>query len=464
MEAGGDKLHIVVFPWLAFGHMLPFLELSKSLAKRGHLISFVSTPKNIQRFPNLPPQISPLINFIPLSLPKVEGMPGDVEATTDLPPANLQYLKKALDGLEQPFRSFLREASPKPDWIIQDLLQHWIPPIAAELHVPSMYFGTVPAAALTFFGHPSQLSSRGKGLEGWLASPPWVPFPSKVAYRLHELIVMAKDAAGPLHSGMTDARRMEAAIVGCCAVAIRTCRELESEWLPILEEIYGKPVIPVGLLLPTADESTDGNSIIDWLGTRSQESVVYIALGSEVSIGVELIHELALGLELAGLPFLWALRRPYGLSSDTEILPGGFEERTRGYGKVVMGWVPQMRVLADGSVGGFVTHCGWSSVVESLHFGHPLVLLPIFGDQGLNARLLEEKGIGVEVERKGDASFTRNEVAKAVNLVMVEGDGSGSSYRKKAKEMKKIFGDKECQEKYVDEFIQFLLSNGTAKG
>jgi UDP:flavonoid glycosyltransferase YjiC (YdhE family) len=39
-------IEVVVFPWLAFGHMLPFLELSKRLAARGHAIAFVSTPQS----------------------------------------------------------------------------------------------------------------------------------------------------------------------------------------------------------------------------------------------------------------------------------------------------------------------------------------------------------------------------------------------------------------------------------
>ena len=37
-------LHVVMFPWLAFGHMVPFMELAQQLARRGHLVTFVSTP------------------------------------------------------------------------------------------------------------------------------------------------------------------------------------------------------------------------------------------------------------------------------------------------------------------------------------------------------------------------------------------------------------------------------------
>nr|UAJ75040.1 glucosyltransferase [Crocus sativus] len=462
MEAGGDslRLHIVVFPWLAFGHMLPSLELSKSLARRGHRISFISTPRNIHRLPKVPSDVSHSLHLVPLILPHVDGKPEDAEATSDLPTGDQDYLMKALDGLEQPFSTFLRDSSPKPDWIVQDFFQHWIPKIATDSGIPSLCFVSLTAAALTFIGKPADMATRG--IETFTSSPPWVPFPSKVAYRLHEIVELSAGPDRPSAAAASLVERMEVVIGDSPAVAIRSCAELEGEWLPVLEQLYGKPVLPVGLLPPppnsysSADQESD---VLQWLAGRGLPgSVVYAALGSEVTMSAELTKELALGLELAGLPFLWALGRPFGSSPHREILPEGFEERTRGFGKVARGWVPQLEVLAHSAVGGFLTHCGLGSIIEGLHFGRPLILMPVRGDQGLNARLLEEKGIGVEVERKEDGSFTRNEVAKAVELVMVEEDGG--SYREKAREAKG-FANKECQDKYVDKLVEYLLTHRT---
>jgi hypothetical protein len=58
---------------------------------------------------------------------------------------------------------------------------------------------------------------------------------------------------------------------------------------------------------------------------------------------LENIHELVLGLELAGVRFLWALCKPAGTSNDDELLPSRFKERTQARGAVCTGWVPQMK-------------------------------------------------------------------------------------------------------------------------
>jgi UDP:flavonoid glycosyltransferase YjiC (YdhE family) len=233
--------------------------------------------------------------------------------------------------------------------------------------------------------------------------------------------------------------------------------EVEGEWLKLLGELYNKPVIPVGLLPPSAQESGDNNkdstwdTIAEWLDKQEKGSVVYIAFGSETQPSQRDFTELALGLEQSGLPFFWALRNRIEL-------PEGFEEQTKGRGIVWNGWVPQLRLLAHQSVGGFLTHCGWSSVTEAFQFGRALILLPFALDQGLIARFLEERKAGVEVPRnEEDGSFTSESVAQTLRLVMK--DEEGKIYRDKAKEMTAIFGDKDLQSKYIDRFVEFLGSH-----
>ncbi|KAM0943677.1 putative soyasaponin III rhamnosyltransferase [Dioscorea sansibarensis] len=461
-------LHIAVFPWLAFGHMMPLLELSKSLAKRGHQISYISTPRNISRLPKLPPDLSSLIHFVPLTLPKVPGLPDNAEATSDVPLEKVQFIKLALDGLQQPFANFLQETSSKnkkPDWIILDFATPWAPALASQFSIPCIFFTVFTASALTFYGPENELSPDGSRTtpEHFTVPPYWIPFPSNLAYSFYGATLLVNNVYRLNASGVADICRFASTLRGCKLVAPRSCMELESEYLHLLRHLYNKPVIPVGLLQPSSSSSSSSSTkstsdvkndaILQWLDKQKPKSVVYIAFGSEATLSVELLHELALGLEMSELHFLWALRKP--AEFEGEVLPEGFEERTRERGVVTFGWVPQLDVLGHVSVGGFLTHSGWSSVIEALQFGHPLVLLPIFADQDINARMVEQRGFGVEVKRKEeDGSFDREAVASALRLVMVDDDGM--KVRVKAEELSVIFADKERQGQYVDDFLKHL--------
>ncbi|KAJ3696464.1 hypothetical protein LUZ61_000169 [Rhynchospora tenuis] len=266
-------------------------------------------------------------------------------------------------------------------------------------------------------------------------------------------------------SGISIAQRTSLTFFGSKFVGVRSSFELESKWLSLLPELLEKDVVPVGLLPPPAEKislagesRSDGHEIdvIDWLNKHPPKSVLYIALGSEAALSTELLHELALGLERSGVPFLWALSKPAGMITDaTDILPASFEERIKGSGHVVWGWVPQIRILAHASVGGFLTHCGPSSVIESLQFGHPLVMLPLIIDQGLIARVLEERGVGVEVPRDAETGdFDQEGVVRVVLFVMVEEEGK--LIRHNVGMIQPISTDKISQEKHLDELIKHL--------
>lgn len=439
-----------MFPWLAFGHILPYLELAKHIAEKGHQISFISTPRNIQRLPKLPSSLSPLINFVKFPLPRDENLPENAEATTDLPYDKVQFLKKAFDLLQEPMTQLLQSST--PDWIIYDFAPHWLPPIAAQLNISRAFFCIFNAWTMSFFG-PSEMLLHGyrtRKEEGDLTAPPkWFPFGSKIAYRPYE-VKRIFDNVSQNASGVSDGFRLGSAIYGSDVLLIRSCVELEADWLNLFGQINRKPIIPIGLLPPSVQDIEDNTwqEIRDWLEQREKGSVVYIALGSEVALTQDELTELALGLELSGLPFFWASR-------NRPDLPCGFIDRIKGRGLVWTSWAPQLRILAHQSVGGFLTHCGWSSIIEGLQLGRPLIMMPFLGDQGLNARVFEERGVGIEIPRdEQDGSFTRNSVAESLKKVMVEDEGK--AYNEKAKELSKIFGDKERHQQYLDNFVKYF--------
>ncbi|KAL6277374.1 hypothetical protein ACE6H2_020975 [Prunus campanulata] len=95
------KLHVTLFPWLAFGHIIPFLKLANKIARIGHKVSFVSIPRNIQRLPKIPQTLTPWINLVQVPLPLVKNLTKDEEATTHVLYDTITYLKLAHYGLEQ---------------------------------------------------------------------------------------------------------------------------------------------------------------------------------------------------------------------------------------------------------------------------------------------------------------------------------------------------------------------------
>ncbi|KAI3519000.1 hypothetical protein L1887_07960 [Cichorium endivia] len=457
------QLHVAMFPWLAFGHIIPFLQLSEFIAQKGHKVSFLSTTRNIQRLPTLPSHLSQLITFVPLTLPRLHQLPQDAEATMDVRTEDIQYLKKAVDGLQPEVTRFLKAES--PDWVIYDFAPYWVPEIAAGLGISRAFFSIVNPWFCVFLGRSPEGMINGSdertSVEDFLVPPKWVPFPSNICYRRHEANWMVSGIS-PNASGVSDLYRMGMALKGSKCVFIRYSYEFDPQWLTLLEELHRLPVVPVGLMPPATPvevgdkENDTWLTIKNWLDRQQKSHVVYVALGSEVMLSKTDVGELALGLELSGLPFLWAFRKPAGsIGSDSVELPEGFLERTGNRGMVWTSWVPQLQILSHESVGGFLTHCGWGSIVEGLMFGHPLIMLPFLVDQGLNARALVDKGVGIEVPRnEQDGSFSKNSVAHSLSSVVVEDEGK--VYKANAMALSGIFGDMKLQQKYVDDFVDYL--------
>lgn len=460
----GDQLHIAMLPWLAFGHLIPFLQLAKLMAAKGHKITFISTPRNIRRLPQIPQTLTPFITFLQIHLPKLDNLPENAESTKDLPFNKVKYLKIANDGLRQPITDFLRTSS--PDWIIYDFTTYWLGQIAAEHGVLTAYFSVFPAVILGYVGSAEVLMYGDHDDDDdepreFSNLPKWVSFESHVrpsTFQLTRYYGSSNDECdNDKDENVPDTYRLGATIHGCDAVVVRSSFDFEPDWLKLLSELYQKPVIPAGLLpAAAAEDNTSWPETREWLEKHEKGSVVYIAFGTETKPSQYELTQLALGLELCGLPFYWVLIDQRGSSDDVVIeLPRGFEERTRGRGVVCTKWAPQFKILSHDSVGVLLIHSGMSSVVEGLQLGKPLVLLPFLFDQGLIASYLVEKKMAYMVPRDElDGSFSPESVADSLSLVMVREEGK--IYRDKAKEMMAVFGGREIQDKCLDELLSFL--------
>ncbi|KAG7036960.1 UDP-glucose iridoid glucosyltransferase, partial [Cucurbita argyrosperma subsp. argyrosperma] len=170
---------------------------------------------------------------------------------------------------------------------------------------------------------------------------------------------------------------------------------------------------------------------LQWLDEQADGSVVYVAIGSIASLGEKELGEMAWGLANSQQPFLWVVQPGAVRGSEwIEALPDGFLEAVGGRGCVVK-WAPQKEVLAHRAVGGFWSHCGWNSSMESLSEGVPMLCSPCFGDQKVNARYLSHVWrVGLQLEN----GLERGEIENGIKRLMDE--EQGREIRDRAKHFK----------------------------
>ncbi|KAI4303408.1 hypothetical protein MLD38_039043 [Melastoma candidum] len=244
------------------------------------------------------------------------------------------------------------------------------------------------------------------------------------------------------------------------------------------------PVYPVGPLVnmepPSSADNGKSSECLKWLDEQPHGSVLYVSFGSGGTLSTEQMDELAHGLEMSGQRFLWVVRSPNdtvanatyfsvnnGQREPLEFLPSGFLERTKERGLVVASWAPQAQVLAHGSTGGFLTHCGWNSTLESVVNGVPLIAWPLYAEQKMNAAMLtRDIKVALRAGAEGESGVVRRgEIERAVRGLM-EGE-EGKVVRNRMKDLKhaasKVLSEDGSSTKALAQVVRrLLLASATA--
>ncbi|KAJ6406090.1 hypothetical protein OIU84_009752 [Salix udensis] len=110
-------------------------------------------------------------------------------------------------------------------------------------------------------------------------------------------------------------------------------------------------------------------------------------------------------------------------------------------GLIVSEWVDQRQILSHHAVGGFLSHCGWNSVLESVVAGVPILAWPMIADQYLNAKLIVNgAGAGISVGRVrnqgSETLVSRQSIAEGVEELM--GGQEGRSARERAEALSTV--------------------------
>ena len=185
---------------------------------------------------------------------------------------------------------------------------------------------------------------------------------------------------------------------------------------------------------------------------------------SETFLNEDQIKELATGLELIGLPFILVLNFPSNLSAKAELeraLTKGFLERVKNRGVVHTGWFQQQLALKHSSLGCYVCHGGFSSVIEALINECQLVLLPFKGDQFFNSKLIaNDLKAGVEVNRGDEGGFFHKEdIIDAIKTIMMEDNKEqGKQTRESHMQWSMFLSNQEIQNKFITDMVAQLKS------
>ncbi|PKI41052.1 hypothetical protein CRG98_038580 [Punica granatum] len=431
------KAELVFIPGPGVGHLLSAVEMAKLLVGRDEGLSvtvLVMKLTDSSDMNSIADSVSASsstgrIRFIELPRAELQNGSPSLVSFLNAVEAYKSHVRDVVRGLAD---SGSGSASPRLAGFVVDMFCAPMIDVANEFSVPSYLFFTSSATFLGAMLHLQALQDDCQQDIGALVdSEATVDYPglaNPLNIKLYMPSELRKKDISSLFLGLAKRFRETKGIV------VNTFEELEQraveavfdDKLPLLY-----PVGPILTLKGGSDDKLGSGDIVKWLDDQPPESVLFLCFGSMGSFREDQVRQIAHALERSVHRFLWSLRRPppggkfdvpQSYDDPNEVLPEGFLERTAGQGKVI-GWAPQVEVLAHPAVGGFVSHCGWNSTLESIWFGVPVAAWPMYAEQHFNAyALVEELGVAVEIRmdyRKGDeVTVTAEEIERGIRRLM----------------------------------------------
>ncbi|XP_066362347.1 UDP-glycosyltransferase 87A2-like [Miscanthus floridulus] len=406
--------HLVAVPYPGRGHVNAMLNLCRLLAARdGVTITVVVTEEwlDLLGAPAALPDLGPRIRFeaIPNVIPSEHGRANDM----------VGFLEAVYTKMAAPFERLLdRLPPPAPAAIVADVFVPWTVGVGARRGVPVCSMCPISATmfAVQYNFHLLPPAATGGG-----ASPDVTDFCLIENYIPGTKSIRFDDLA-PTHTNAIMLNKIleaHSSVKKAQCIIFNTFQELESDAIDTLRQSLPCPVYAVGPCIPFMalqehKASPDGDGYMVWLDAQLACSVLYVSLGSFLSVSATQFDEIAAGLAQSKARFLWVLRDADACSRARGLI------RDPDAGRIVP-WTDQLRVLCHPSVGGFFTHCGMNSTLEAVYAGVPMLTLPIAFDQPTNSRLVVEvwkTGVGLRNMARADGVVGREKIAAAVERLM----------------------------------------------
>nr|UWV84638.1 UDP-glucosyltransferase family protein [Astragalus mongholicus] len=456
------QLHFVLFPLMSPGHMLPMIDLATTLASQQNIIvTVITTPHNASRFSQTFSRASNSnrqLHLLQLQFPSNDfGFPRGCENFDMLPSMGMghSFFIAANAILQEPAEKAFEKLTPKPNCIISDVSFPYTSHIAIKFNIPRISFYGVSCFCLVW----QQNLIISKVMENIDTDSEYFVIPE-----IPDKIEITK-AQIPSSSNSMDEKWKEfvdimvAAEMVSYGVVVNSFEELEFAYASDFKKGKNGKVWCVGPLslrnrshVDIAERGNNNNNkdtnsvdVEQWLELQKPNSVIYVCLGSMCNLTPMQFIELGLALDECERPFIWVIReRNQTEELNKWIKEYGFEERTKGRGLLIKGWAPQVLILSNPAIGGFITHCGWNSSLEAICAGVSMLTWPLFGDQFFNERFVVEilrvgVSVGVESpvnwgdEERAGVLVTKEDVVRGIEKLISEGSDCDER-RKRAKE------------------------------
>lgn len=443
-----QKLHFVLVPLLAQGHMIPMIDMARIFAGHGVHVTLVITPGNSSRSARAIHRAKQsglqLIHVLEIPFPcKQVGLPLGCENLDSVPCRSLlKNFYNALDTMKIPLENFLQDHEIPPNCIISDRCLSWTSEIARKFNVPRLVFHGMCCFSLLSSHYIHSLKPHfGVNSD----SDPFVIPGLPVRVEITKAQLPGAFIRLPDLDGVRE--QMREAEEDAYGVVVNTFSELEHGFVEGYKKGINKKVWCIGpVSLCNKDNldkfergsksSIDEKLCMDWLDNMESKSVLYVCLGSQCRLVPSQLIQLGLGLEVSNQRFIWVIKSG-NKHSDLELqkwlMEERFEERIKGRGLVIKGWAPQLLILSHPAIKGFLTHCGWNSTIEGLSSGLPMITWPMFAEQFFNEKFIVQVlkigvRIGVELpvrwgdEEKMGVLVTKLAVSKAIEKLFDDGE------------------------------------------
>ncbi|KAK6922761.1 UDP-glucuronosyl/UDP-glucosyltransferase [Dillenia turbinata] len=425
------KPHAAILSSPGMGHIIPVIQLGKRLVDyHGFHVTIFIVASNESSDQSQLLQLHAYKNSLEMvEFPAID-IANLVEPNANVVTRLVVVMREAVPAL----RSAISAMKCPPSVLIVDLFGTEALCLAEEFKISKYVYVATNARFLSFSLHVPTLHELIKGEFADQKEPLKIPGCKPV--RLEDVVGSILDRSSQQYYEYL--RICKQLRLGD-GILLNTWQDLEAQALASIQNVQVYPIGP--LVRPVKPDGLKGEMLC-WLDKQSTESVLYVSFGSGGTMSVKQITELAFGLEQSQQRFIWVLRKPVENNADasffsagkehdddppSKYLPDGFLTRTKESGFIVPNWAPQIDILSHRSVGGFMTHCGWNSVMESIVNGVPMIAWPLYAEQMMNATLLtEELGVAVRSEvLPTKAVVGRVEIEKMVRMIMEDKQGKG---------------------------------------